>query len=101
MKSATCCRIGIKNPNQSIARKLGVFLALCVAASANAAVLQYQANLSGPNESPPNGSPGTGFAEVDYNNVTHTLLVEVVWSGLVAGTTASHIHAATTTPFTG
>jgi hypothetical protein len=30
----------------------------------HAAPITYVASLSGPNESPPNSSPGTGFAEV-------------------------------------
>jgi hypothetical protein len=64
-------------------------------------VLQYDAFLSGPNESPPNGSPGTGFAVVDYDNVAHTLLIDVSFSGLLGTTTASHIHAATAVPGTG
>jgi hypothetical protein len=64
-------------------------------------VLQYDAFLSGPNESPPNASPGTGFAIVDYDNVAHTLLVDVSFSGLLGTTTASHIHAATAVPGTG
>jgi hypothetical protein len=100
MKRTSCCSIN----NHSIPRKLGALLALCVAglaASANADILQYQANLSGPNESPANGSPGIGFAEVDYNNVTHTLFIGVSWSGLTGTTTASHIHAATASPFSG
>ena len=84
--------------------KICLLTALCVAsltASSRASILQYHANLDGPSEAPPNGSPATGFAEVDYDNVLHTLLVEVVWSGLTGPTTASHIHAATAVPFTG
>src|SRR5262249_12468286 len=46
-------------------------------------------------------SPATGFAEVDYDNVAHTLMVEVTFSGLLGTTTASHIHAATSSPGTG
>jgi hypothetical protein len=69
--------------------------------TANAAVLQYDAFLSGPSESPPNGSPGTGFAVVDYDNLAHTLVVDVSFSGLLGTTTASHIHAATAVPGTG
>jgi hypothetical protein len=72
-----------------------------LAASANATIFDYQAVLTGPNESPPNASPATGFAEVDYDNVAHTLLIEVTWSGLTGTTTASHIHAATALPGTG
>lgn len=69
--------------------------------TANASVFQYDAFLDGPSESPPNASPGTGFAIVDYDNVSHTLLVDVTFSGLLGTTTASHIHAATASPGTG
>jgi hypothetical protein len=69
--------------------------------SANAAILTYDAFLSGPAESPPNASPGTGFGEVVYNDVAHTLSVHVDFSGLTGTTTASHIHAATLLPGTG
>lgn len=72
----------------------------------------FTANLTGPNESPPNASPGTGFTSVDFDPALHTLRVNVTFSGLTGTTTASHIHCcippngaagvATTTPtFTG
>jgi hypothetical protein len=55
--------------------------------------------MSGPSESPSNGSPGTGFGTALYDDVAHTLAVDVVFQGLVGPTTASHIHAPTTNPF--
>ena len=77
-------------------------LALCCVASVSKATLfQYDANLDGPSESPTNASPGTGFAEVDYNDVAHTLHVQVTFTGLVGTTTASHIHAPTPSPLAG
>jgi CHRD domain/PEP-CTERM motif len=66
---------------------------------ARATVHKYDAILDGPSESPPNASPGTGFTEVDYDDVAHTLTVDVSFSGLVGTTTASHIHAPTANPF--
>jgi len=72
-----------------------------IAPASFAAVFSYQAILNGPSESPANGSPGTGFALVDYNNVAHTLHVNVTFSGLTGTTTASHIHSATSTPLSG
>jgi len=77
-----------------------LFLSLA-AANSHATIFNYAANLDGPSESPPNASPGTGFALVRYDDVAHTLLVDFSWSGLTGGTTASHIHAATPTPGTG
>jgi hypothetical protein len=83
--------------------RLAVLTAAVVALprGVHAAFIVYTATLSGPNESPPNASPGTGFAEVDVDTVAGTMRVRVTFSGLTAGTTASHIHSATSAPFTG
>ena len=70
-------------------------------ATVNATVFDYAAILDGPSEFPPNASPGTGFAQVNYDDVAHTLFVDVTFSGLVGTTTASHIHGATAVPGTG
>ena len=69
--------------------------------SARADQLVFGANLSGPAESPPNNSPGTGFATVTIDTVANTLRVQITFSGLTSGTTASHIHSATAVPGTG
>ncbi len=79
-------------------------LAACSLWSARATLFQYTVLLDGANESPVNTSPGIGFGTVNYDDVLHTLQLEVTFSGLTnvgSGTTASHIHAATTSPFTG
>jgi hypothetical protein len=73
----------------------------CSLMSARAAVSVFDAFLSGPNESPANASPGIGFAIVNFDSSANTLQVLVDFSGLTSGTTASHIHAATSSPFTG
>src|SRR5581483_2234973 len=72
-----------------------------LAPSAHADIMRYVADLSGPAESPPNASPGIGFAEVLFDNTAHTLRVQVTFSGLLGTTTASHIHSATALPGTG
>src|SRR5215469_6142801 len=72
-----------------------------VAPGAYSAPIMYFANLTGPGESPPNTSPGTGFAEVDFDIVAHSMHVQVSFSGLESPTTASHIHSATAVPGTG
>lgn len=61
----------------------------------------YTVFLSGPNESPPNASPGTGTGVVTLDPIANTMRVQVTFSGLIGTTTASHIHAATATPFSG
>ncbi len=63
--------------------------------------ITYIADLSGPSEAPHNASPGTGVAKVVFDNVAHTLRVQVEFSGLLGTTTAAHIHGPTATPFAG
>jgi hypothetical protein len=75
--------------------------ACLMSVAATAAPITYSAVLSGPAESPPNASPGTGLALVTYDPTLHTLLVDAGFSGLLGTTTASHIHCCTTTPLTG
>jgi hypothetical protein len=78
-----------------------VVLMICGAQISKGDPLVFVANLSGPSESPPNASPGTGFATVTFDGVAHTLRVQVTFSGLTAGTSASHIHCCTAAPGTG
>ena len=72
-----------------------------VAAPSMAAMLSYSGSLSGPNESPPNSSPGIGTSQVDYEDAAHTLRVQVTFSGLEGVTTSAHIHGPTATAGTG
>ncbi len=72
-----------------------------VAQTANATLLSYYAYLNGPSEAPPNASPGLGYALVEYDDLAQTLHVNASFSGLLAGVTAAHIHAATAVPFAG
>jgi CHRD domain-containing protein len=74
---------------------------LGVGSRCSAAVFVYSTVLTGPNESPSNNSPGFGFATLTFDDVAHTMRVQVTFSGLVGTTTASHIHSATAVPFTG
>jgi hypothetical protein len=61
-------------------------------APANAIPMTFVASLSGANEIPPVVTPGTGQATVILDPTANTLRVEVTFSGLTSGTTASHIH---------
>jgi hypothetical protein len=86
--------------------KLALVLSLAVAAAmllANSTTRAqtFTAFLDGPSESPPNNSPGTGFATVTFSLALHTLQIDVTFSGLLGTTTAAHIHAPTAVPFTG
>jgi len=84
---------------QTIVRSLsaGVVLAL-VAPLAFAAQILTGAFLSGPNENPPNASPGTGQALVTLDTTTHQLRVQVTFANLTSNTTMAHIHCCTTAP---
>jgi hypothetical protein len=81
-----------------------IVLALALGAvtrGADASMVEYIATLTGPNEEPPNASPGTGFAEITFDTTANTLRVQASFSGLLGTTTASHIHAPTATPNAG
>jgi hypothetical protein len=80
---------------------LGMLFLPGSATPVQAAAITYRAALSGPAEDPPADSPGTGFARVDIDTTAHTMRVQVSFSGLVAPTIASHIHACTTLPLIG
>jgi hypothetical protein len=91
--------------DKSMIRLLGVAIVAIVmmgfVQNGHAAPIVYIATLNGASESPPNASPGTGFAEVDFDLAAHTMVVHVTFSGLLTGTTASHIHAPTAVAGTG
>jgi hypothetical protein len=60
--------------------------------AADAVPMTFEANLTGAAEIPPVITPGSGFATVVLDPAANTLRVEVTFSGLTSGTTASHIH---------
>src|SRR5262245_35638856 len=57
-----------------------------------AELITFEANLTGGAEIPPNASTATGFTTVVLDTIAQTLHVQVTFSGLGSGTTASHIH---------
>ena len=83
------------------ARAIAIATVLFCASAAQAAITIYAATLSGPSESPPNASPGTGSGTVTIDTVANTMLVSASFSGLLGTTTASHIHAPTAVPLAG
>jgi hypothetical protein len=86
-------------------RRIVVLVALSLLATpappADAATIQFSAGLYGFLESPPNLSPGVGFALVTYDNIAHTLSIQATFSGLLGTTTAAHIHCCVNPPGTG
>jgi len=77
-------------------KSLLIILAMCASGASQAAI--YTTQLTGSNEAPPNASPGTGSATVNFDLTAHILNIDMSFSGLTAGTTASHIHCCTAPP---
>lgn len=61
----------------------------------------YTITMSGPQESPPNTSAGTGYGIVLVDTISQTMQLNISFSGLVGTTTAAFIHSATAVAFTG
>lgn len=76
-------------------------VALLCPVAAQAVLLTYELVLSGPAESPPQASPGTGFGDLFVDTLAQTMEVRVAFQGLIGTTTASHVHCCTAAPFTG
>jgi hypothetical protein len=66
--------------------------ALLSVAAADAAILSYEASLSGSFEVPPNASSGTGLVVVAYDDAVHMLFIDATFSGLLGTTITAHIH---------
>jgi hypothetical protein len=81
-----------------VAPRLGRLAALATAAlivgaaAARADVLNFQADLTGGREVPPNASPATGHLEATLDTSTNTLTWTCVYSGLSAGPIGAHFH---------
>lgn len=67
-------------------------LAMAISISTASAQTSFQAFLLGTGETPPNGSPGTGFGTVVLNAAQTQITVDESWSGITSPATASHIH---------
>jgi hypothetical protein len=78
-----------------------VLAASAAAGQAAAATFTFNATLNGPNEDPPNASPGFGFSKLILDTDLHTMRVVAEFEDLIGATTASHVHAPTTDPQTG
>lgn len=64
-------------------------------APAFAAPITFVGVLNSAQEVPVNASTGIGFTTVVFDDIAHTLSVDVTFSGLTGLTTASHIHCCT------
>jgi hypothetical protein len=86
--------------------KLNILVAGCLFAAAvtmpaAAETIVYTAELNGPSEEPSNMSPALGTATVTIDTDLRTMRVQESFSGLLADTTASHIHCCTPAANTG
>jgi hypothetical protein len=61
---------------------------LCLRAN----IITFSAPVSGANENPAVGTPGTGFATVSLDTVTQLLTIDLEFTNLTTPTTAAHIH---------
>jgi hypothetical protein len=68
---------------------------------AGAATLAYVTTLSGANEDPPNGSPGTGSGTVSVDTIAKTMDVYFEFADLRGTLTVAHIHGPTEFPGAG
>ena len=67
--------------------------ACLVGASASAAILTFDANLDGLQETPPNASPAFGFCELTLNDVSGLVTITTgTYQDLLGGSTGVHIH---------
>jgi hypothetical protein len=80
---------------------LMALLAVFATPAALAGVITYTTALSGAAEAPPNASPGTGNAVLSIDDTALTMTLQVTFDGLLAPTTAAHIHCCTVPPGTG
>lgn len=83
-----------------IARAAAMAALFAMTLTGHAAIVTYQASLSGPNENPPVTSDGTGTVVVEYDSLAQTLRILAEWSGLTGPTTVAHIHCCVAPPGT-
>ena len=77
----------------SIAKTLFATLALgTIAMSAPAFADKMKATLNAASEVPPNASPATGTADIDFDPATKKLSWKMTYSGLTGPATMAHFH---------
>ncbi len=75
-------------------RILAATIAALAVGTTTALAALWEVNLSGLEEVPPNGSPGTGYGLFDVDMVTGDFSYSMTASGLTSTITAAHIHNA-------
>jgi len=77
---------------RSLAITVFTALGLLVSHVAQGAIIEFDVTLTGAAETPPTPSLGTGNAVIFLDTTGRTLQISMTFSGLLAPTTASHIH---------
>ena len=72
---------------------------LALPGEASATPITYKATLDGPSEG--TASPGVGSATVTVDDILNLMFVSADFAGLLANTTAAHIHCCTAVPGAG
>ena len=84
-----------------IVSSLALVFTMLVSSTAFADTTTYRSTMSGPNEAPPNASPGYGVASVIIDNVAMTLSLSMPFTDLLAPTIDAHLHCCTAQPLLG
>jgi hypothetical protein len=67
-------------------------VASLVAAPAGADTIHLYAFIDGLQEVPPNATPGTGYADIQFDTVTKIMSWTITFSGLIGTVTDAHFH---------
>src|SRR6201989_661232 len=88
------CRPTSTGREQAMSKTVYAALAFAatVALAGPAFADKYKATLDAKSEVPPNASPATGTADIDYDPATKKLSWKVTYSGLSGPATAAHFH---------
>lgn len=98
----TALHSGERDNDMSLASRIAALAAAgFTLAAAHAGTSVFTATLSGPAESPPNESPGTGTAIATFDLDAMTMRIQAEFEGLLAPVTICHTHGPTMDPFMG
>jgi hypothetical protein len=96
----TCKHEDTKTLPMELVMKIFILTAVAIilasfSVNASATSYIYSTSLSGSNENSPNASTGSGSGQVIFDDMAHTLHLQMSFMGLLSPVTASHIHGPT------
>ena len=83
---------------RKLSAAIAVALAGALAGPSQAAIMKWDAILSGSQEIPANASTATGSGWVQFDDATNELSLSVQWDGLTGPAVQAHIHCCVTVP---